>query len=111
MVTKVTDSESFKKAMEEHRAVLFYFGTQSCSVGEALEPKLRDLISQNYPMLYYCWVDMHAVPLVCAMNQVFVEPTLLMFVDSKESLRRSRHVSIAEIDTALERIYSLVLES
>ena len=107
MVTKVTDLNMFRALLREERAVLFYFATLSCSVGEALEPKVKELLSGSFPEIRYCWVDMGAVPEVAAANQAFAEPTILLFVDGKESLRRSRHISMAELSSALDRIYGL----
>jgi len=111
MVTKVTDLDEFQALLRDERAVLFYFATLSCSVGEALEPKLKELIMRSFPAIRYCWVDMGAVPEVAAAQQVFVEPTILLFVDGRESLRRSRHISLKELGTALDRIYGLAFGS
>ena len=111
MYTKVTDAEAFRSLLRDERAVLFYFATMSCSVGEAVEPKVKMLLSKSFPEICYCWVDMGAVPEVAAAHQVFVEPTILLFVDGRESLRRSRHISLGELNSALERIYGLVFDS
>ena len=108
MVTNISDAESFQGIIAQERAVLFYFSTQSCSVGEALEPKVRELLTESFPRIHYCWADMSTVVELCASQQVFVEPTILLFVDGKETLRRSRHISIAELGLSLGRIYGLV---
>jgi len=100
-VTEVT------AALEKYPAVLFYFSTLSCSVGEALEPKVRDLIAKEYPKIEFLWIDMNAAPEVLGAYQVFVEPTILFFVHGKEYLRRSRNIHLAELQGSIQRIYDL----
>ncbi len=103
-IQTVTDVTS---ALEKHEAVLFYFSTLSCSVGEALEPKVRDLVAREYPKIEFIWIDMNAAPEVLGAYQVFVEPTILLFVHGKEYLRRSRNIHLAELQGSIERIYNL----
>lgn len=94
-------------ALEKYPAVLFYFSTLSCSVGEALEPKVRDLVAREFPKIEFIWIDMNAAPEVLGAYQVFVEPTILLFVHGKEYLRRSRNIHLAEFQGATQRIYDL----
>lgn len=100
-VTQVT------AALEKYPAVLFYFSTLSCAVGEALEPKVRELIERDYPKIEFIWIDMNSAPEVLGAYQVFVEPTILLFVHGKEYLRRSRNIHLAELQGAIQRIYDL----
>lgn len=88
-------------------AVLFYFSTLSCSVGEALEPKVRDLVSAEFPKIEFVWIDMNAAPEILGSQQVFVEPTILLYVQGKEYLRRSRNIHVAELQGSIRRIYDL----
>jgi thioredoxin-like negative regulator of GroEL len=107
---KIASQVDFDVAKESHRGVLFYFSTPSCSVGEAVEPKVRKMIGQNFPKIKFAWIDMNALPEVAGLNQVFVEPTLLLFVDGKEYLRKSRNFHLSDIYQAIERIYKLAFE-
>lgn len=108
---KIDSEVDFEDAKESQRGVLFYFSTLNCSVGEALEPKVREMIGQNFPKIKFAWIDMNALPEVAARNQVFVEPTVLLFVDGKEYLRKSRNFHLSDLDQAIERIYKLAFES
>ena len=100
----------FEKQIKESRGVLLYFATNSCSVGEALEPKVRNLLQTKYPKLIFSFVDMNKEPEFSAAHQVFVEPTILLFFDGKEFLRKSRHIGVNELELAIERIYQLAFE-
>jgi thioredoxin-like negative regulator of GroEL len=109
MIT-INSIADFSNLISENRGVLFYFSTVSCSVGEALEPKVRRLLSEKFPRLKFCFIDMNASPELSARHQVFVEPTILLFLDGRESMRKSRHIGLIELEQALSRIYSLAFE-
>ena len=100
----------FNEYITAHAGVHFYFATTSCSVGEALEPKVRALLKENFPKLMFRFIDMNQAPELSAAHQVFVEPTILLYVEGKEFLRRSRHIGLSELDMAISRIYDLAFE-
>ena len=99
--------QEFQEILKNNLGVLFYFSTISCSVGEALEPKVIDLLAREYPKIPFYFIDMNASPEVSAKNNVFVEPTILVFFDGKETIRKSRIVSIPDLSNSISRIYKL----
>ena len=108
--TEVKSLEAFEFVKSENRAVLFYFSTLSCSVGEALEPKVKQMIQRDFSKIEFVWIDMNAVPDVAASNNVFVEPTILLFIDGKEYLRKSRNIHLTDLQQTIRRIYDLAFE-
>lgn len=106
----ITTEQEFQEILKINLGVLFYFSTISCSVGEALEPKVIDLIAREYPKIPIYFIDMNASPEVSAKNSVFVEPTILVFFDGKETIRKSRIVSIPDLSNSISRIYKLAFE-
>ena len=72
-----------------------------------MEPKVRDMLQQDFPKLDFAWIDMNTLPAVAASQQVFVEPTILLFVEGKEYLRKSRNIHLADLNNGLARIYDL----
>ncbi|MEN8186833.1 MAG: thioredoxin family protein [Bacteroidota bacterium] len=106
----VTTEEEFKEVLDQNLGVLFYFSTISCNVGEALEPKVISLLEENFPKIPFYFIDMNASPEVSANNSVFVEPTILVFFDGKETIRKSRIVSIPDLSDSISRIYKLAFE-
>jgi len=103
----INSETEFSDAIRANRAVLFYFSTLSCSVGGALEPKVRELIHSDFDKILFAWVDMNAQPELIGKYQVFVEPTILLFVDEKEYLRSSRNISLVDLNNKIGRIYDL----
>lgn len=106
----ITTEDEFNYALKNNIGVLFYFSTISCSVGEALEPKVIDLLEKEFPKILFYHVDMNASPKISAKNNVFVEPTILVFFEEKETIRKSRIISIPDLSKTIERIYKLVFE-
>ena len=100
----------FEELTRRETGVLCYFATQSCAVGEALEPKVKKLLEEKYPKLVYAFIDMNGSPELCAALQVFVEPTILLYMEGKEYLRKSRHVGISDLDASLDRLYGMAFQ-
>ena len=103
----IYEIEELKKVISNNLGVLVYFSTLKCSVGEALEPKVLDLINNDFPKIATCFVDMNAAPKLAAHYSIFVEPTILVFFDAKETLRKSRHISIRDLSNSIDRIYRI----
>ena len=91
-------------------AILVYFNTQSCSVGEAFLPKVEELIQTSFPKIDMLTVDLNISPEIAAHYNAFVEPTILVFYDGKETIRKSRNIGVYELKEAIERPYKLIFE-
>jgi len=103
----IYEIEELKKIIADNIGVLVYFSTLKCSVGEALEPKVLELIKDDFPKIATYFVDMNSAPKLAAQYSVFVEPTILVFFDGKETLRKSRHISIHDLSNSIDRIYKI----
>ena len=103
----IYEIEELEKIISDNLGVLVYFSTLKCSVGEALEPKVFELIKNDFPKITTYFVDMNAAPRLAAEYSVFVEPTILIFFDGKETLRKSRHISIHDLSSSISRIYRI----
>ena len=97
-----------EKMIADNVGVLIYFSTLSCSVGEALEPKVLKLIDRNFPKIDTCLVDINSSPKIAAKYSVFVEPTILVFFEGKETIRRSRNIGIYDLSKSISRVYDMV---
>jgi len=103
----IFETEELEKIISENLGVLVYFSTLKCTVGEALEPKVFELIKNDFPKIATYFVDMNTAPKLAAQYSVFVEPTILVFFDGKETLRKSRHISIHDLSNSIDRIYRI----
>jgi hypothetical protein len=48
------------------------------------------------------------LPEVAAQNRVFAVPTLLVYFDGREYIRKSRNIGIGELEREIERPYSMI---
>jgi len=106
----VTSLEELDNILKSETAVLLYFNTISCNVGESLEPKVRNLISMNFPKINFYNIDLNFSPEIAAKYNAFVEPTILIFFEGKETIRKSRNISIYELHETIDRLYQLIFE-
>jgi thioredoxin 1 len=88
--------------------VLVWFSAPTCRVCSELKPKVGEMIRRSYPRIALFEVNCEENRLTAAQQQVFAVPTLLLFLEGKEQLRRSRHFSPAELEREISRPYSLL---
>src|SRR5210317_1137657 len=93
--------DNTKAIIAESKAILLYFKTNSCDVGEAVFPKVQKLMANAFPKIKMFVIDMNASPVMAAHYLALVEPTILIFFEGKEYIRRSRNISISELSIAL----------
>ncbi len=108
MFTEIRSYEEFLKLKAEETAVLGYFSTEKCNVCKVLKPKVAELIDQEFPKMKLVFVDAEKVPEAAAQNRVFTSPTILVFFDGRETIRKSRSIGIDELRREISRPYSLI---
>jgi len=101
----LTDIES---VISENPAVMLYFSAPTCNVCHALKPKLVDAIESNFPIFKIVSVDISETPEIASHFTVFAIPTLIVFLDGREFLRKSRHMSVGEVVEAVRRPYEIM---
>jgi thioredoxin 1 len=52
------------------------------------------LIQSEFPKIKLIYIKSDILPEVAAQNQVFAAPTILVFFDGKEYIRKSRNIGI-----------------
>jgi len=109
-IKTINSLEHLENILQETTAVLLYFSTNSCSVGEALEPKVRQLLKTDFPKMVFYKIDMNFFPEIAAKYSAFAEPTILVFFEGKETIRKSRNIGIHELQSAISRPYKLIFE-
>jgi thioredoxin-like negative regulator of GroEL len=100
----------FNKISQEELGVLFYFSTVTCNVGEALESKVAKMLQEHFPKMPMYFVDTNALTELAAQNSVFVVPTVLVYFDGKETIRKSRNIGVSELGASIERLYNILFE-
>jgi len=106
----INSLDTLEEILKSEIAVLLYFNTISCNVGESLEPKIKNLLNSNFPKLKFYTVDINFSPEVAAKCSAFVEPTIIVYFDGKETIRKSRNIGIYELEKLIARPYKLIFE-
>lgn len=106
----INSLEELEEILKSEIAVLLYFNTISCNVGEALEPKVKNLLNTYFQKINFYTIDLNFSSEIAAKYSAFVEPTILVFFEGKETIRKSRNIGIYELQEAIERPYKLIFE-
>lgn len=98
--------EEVKQCLRENPCVVVYLSRPGCGVCSALRPRVRE-IAASLPEALFCTVDLDRIPEAAGEYSVFTIPAILFYVDGRETVREARHLSIEELRSRMERIYTL----
>jgi len=108
MYKTVKSLDEFNELREKNAGILFYFSNETCNVCKVLKPKIYEMLQENYPEIPFYYVDISLTPDISAQNSVFTIPTLIVFFDGKETIRKSRHIGVDELKDAISRPYKIL---
>ena len=101
--------ENIEKTIKENLAVMVYFSAPTCNVCHVLKPKLLEAIDKNFKEFKIESVDISVEEDIAPHFGVFAIPTVLVFLDGKELLRKSRHMSVNEVIKEIQRPYEIMI--
>ncbi|WP_428738362.1 thioredoxin family protein [Sulfurimonas sp.] len=101
--------EEIENIIKENLAVMVYFSAPTCNVCHALKPKLLEAIDANFKEFEIVSVDVSVSQEMAAHFSVFAIPTVLIFLDGREFLRKSRHMSVDEVIREIARPYEIMI--
>ena len=100
--------QNIENTIKENMAVMVYFSAPTCNVCHALKPKLLEALNTNFPEFVVESVDISSEEDIAPHFGVFAIPTVLIFLDGKEFLRKSRHMSVDEVVREIRRPYEIM---
>lgn len=100
--------EAIEQTLHSELAVALYFSAPTCNVCHALKPKLLAAFETHLPLLQVISVDISETPEIASHFSVFAIPTLLIYLDGKEFLRKSRHMSVDQVVEEIKRPYDMM---
>lgn len=105
------DSEDRLEAiLNDNLGALIYFSGPECNVCKVLRPKIEEMILATYPQLPMAYVDCDAQREIAGQHRVFSIPTVLVFFDGSEFIRKVRTFGIGELRDEIERPYGMLYE-
>ena len=102
--------QNIEKTIKENVAVLVYFSAPTCNVCHALKPKLFEAIQKNFNKFKIEEIDISQTENIAPHFNVYAIPTLLIYLDSKEFIRKSRHMSVSEVIKEIKRPYDIMIK-
>ncbi len=88
-------------------ASLFYFSHDDCNVCKVLKPKVFELLQEKCPKIPMYYVNIHKIPEISGQRSIFAVPTILVYLDGQEIIRKSRNIGLAELDDLIAKPYSI----
>lgn len=105
----ITSVEAYEKLIGENPAVLVYFSSPACSVCHSLKPKVFEAAAARYEKMVCEEVDISVTPEIGAKLNVLAAPTVVIFLDGKEFVRKSRAFSVDGLLDEIARPYQIFL--
>lgn len=103
--------EELDQKVKSAQGVLVYFKNDFCAPCKALRPKVSDLIEQEFSQMEMVIVDTVANPALAGKYNVFGNPTILVFFEGREYIRKSKYISMLELQGEVGRLYQMVFEA
>ena len=97
-----------RSKVNSQAVVLLYFKNDNCAPCLVLRPKVKELLDESFPRVGMIVVDTVEQPEFAGEFHVFANPTLLVFFDGKEYIRKSKYVAIPELKAEISRLYNMM---
>lgn len=100
--------EELNNFINTNLGVIVYFSTPDCNVCKVLKPKVKEMLKEEFPQIQFAYVDLSSAKELAAQHSIFTVPTLVIYFEGKEFLRKSRNISIEELREEISRPYSFL---
>lgn len=107
---EILDKVKFNEIIESTPMVLTYFSHDTCNVCKVLKPKVEELLKKQFPKIKQLYCNVQTSPEIAASQTVFAVPTLLVWIEGRETYRLSRNIGLLELEETLKRPYNLLFE-
>ena len=104
------NTNELKNIISTNDAVMVYFSGENCGVCKALSPKIEKAVSNSYDKIKQVYISATDFQETAASFSVFTIPTVIVFFDNKEFIRKSRHISVDGFIKDILRPYNLFFE-
>jgi thioredoxin-like negative regulator of GroEL len=96
------DVEKIKDIVQKEEIVLAYFTTTNCNLCKDLFPKIEAML-EDYPKITGVKAESDIDQRIVGEYKVFMVPTIILFIQGKETIRLSRNISIPELKSKIDR--------
>lgn len=100
--------DEIEEALGKNPAMLVYFSAPHCNVCKVLKPKVAEMINTSFPQVKLYYINIEDAPVVSGQFRIFSIPTILIFFEGREYIRKSRNIGLLELEGELSRPYSIL---
>ena len=108
MDNELNQLSQLQDVITNDEALIAYFYSDDCAPCLSLRPKIKDMITRKYPKMKLYFINSVKYPEITSEYGIFSNPTLLTYFDRKEYLRKSKFVSIPEMESGIDRLYEMM---
>ncbi len=101
------DIEQLQHEIQTNNALMVYFSGENCGVCKVLQPKIENLFTTQFPKIKQIYISADKYTQTAAQFNVLTIPTVIVFFDTKEFIRESRHISIQNLSLQITRPYEM----
>ena len=104
----ISNQRELDQLLNSNSVMLLYFSTPACSVCQTLKPKLKELLVTYFPSIQTRFVNVDQQAEIAARYRVFTVPVIILFVEGREAIRKSRFINLEEFREEAARIFRLL---
>lgn len=108
MENTINSFEELERIKKDNKAALIYVSTKTCNVCKVLKPKLKEFIASEFPEIKFFYLDAEDNKEAAAQLSVFAVPTVLLYFEGNEYVRKSRSFSVELLGDEIDRPYSML---
>lgn len=102
--------EEIKEIIETNEMVLAYFTSTDCNMCKDLFPKVEAMLN-NFVNVTGLRGEVDQTLTIMGAYNVLTVPTMILFVQGKETLRMSRQINLQEFNQTIQRYDQLLHEA
>ncbi len=104
---EVNSREEIDQFLKDEQMLLIYLGGNNCSVCVDLKPKIEKLLDK-YPLIKGINIDTVKNHNLAVSFTIFAIPSILLYIEGKETLKEVRNLSVSELDGKIDRYYKMI---
>lgn len=104
----VSTLEELDQLKQTNEALLILFGGTTCSVCDAIKPKLEEMISQAFPKMLQVYVNCNETTDICSQNGIFSLPVVQVYFTGQKFIEEVRSFSLGALVNEIQRPYGML---
>ena len=109
-MTEPASLDRLKETIKNQPGVLVYFYNDRCAPCVSLRPKVISLVEKEFTKIKLVFINSEKSPDIPAHYGVFSNPAILLFIEGREYLRKSKYISESELREDIGRLYAMAFE-